>query len=1142
MNTKTMILFLLLLFPFISGAQEQSPEAVDGIQQMKELSRQRLKATTAALLDSLVHETNLRYGKNQVVAGRQAPSMQALAQTPSNLTLAQFNALVDLYDSTTISQDWTYSTGWSTAEKGQVEDVSGWHGVEISTEGKLIGLNLDKNNLNGFLPSTLGELTDLSNLILPNNPLLTGKIPPSITNLTKMVYLNLALNNHTGSIPEDIGNLTDMKTWYLYANPLLTGPLPTSIASLTALEQFLAADNNLNESIPAVFGNLPNLSNLVLSGNDFTGPIPTDLGSSSNLAVLNLSDNRLSGPIPENLSYMPHLADLFLYDNQLTGNIPSSLGLRTTLQNLYLSINNLNDSIPASLGDLSNLKVLHLENCGLEGNIPIEIYGLTNLTGLYLSANSFKGGLNPLIGQLGSLQDLAVYSSGLTGTLPPSLSGLSHLKNFNIGYNNFEGTIPANMMCGAPGIVEFNVINNPNLYGAIPPCIANATKLVEIRGASFTFSDILPILKPFSGEAIRYANQQPVDSVRAATAYYGYPFTLEAGIDRVTDPVSRFRWFKKGSGNTEIPLGPAATVSGHTYTFDNLLYTDAGEYFYRIWNDDAPGLVLTSRPITVSVTDKDLLDINISVYDIYCGKVFYPQIINEEACEIVAYSWNFGDGGSSSGMNPVHQFAAAGTYPISLEVSYRCGSSFIFTSSALRQLAYNGDTSFPSDILRDSLLQVKSPLHQQVISAGAASFAQNWPQNHPSAELRKKQAYLNATTGVWRQESVFEYEAERMYGPQTDVSTDGTFILHGFNWENSSLDAVPEWIRTNTVTSYSPDGGEAESRDVLGIHSASLYGYGGQLLTARGMDTKLSEMAFTGFEARDERVSGNWRFGDDPLAAVEEFRVITGNSFFAIVDATTGDLADVDSVTLLPKSGPVTARASDKVPVLCMEPHPVNDQWSILVFGGRVSMGLWFGTMAYHRDLQEPQTVNIDSAYSHSGESSLKITGTESFRQDILRLDTAKSYHISLWLSKKENPSAPVLDGGIYMELVFRDAQGQPLGSRRFYPSGPVVEQWQQAKGDFTFPAGAVVFDLVLSSGTNPNIWADDLRLFPSSGNMESYVYDYANHRLTAVLNAENFGTFYYYDVEGNLRLVKTETAEGIMTLSESEMYLKERE
>lgn len=1147
MNLKIITALFLFLVSSEAWSQERSLEETAAIDLLKNLSHERMRAQMEEFQNNLVRDITLQYSAETVEspsAGvqKRGTSMQMMTQTPSILTVAQFNALVDLYDSTSINQDWTNSTGWIGAVKNNVVDVSGWHGVETNTEGQLISLTLDSNNLNGFLPTALGDLTDLSGLVLPNNPLLTGKIPSSIGNLTEMVYLNLSNNNFTGSIPSNIGNLSGMMTWLMYGNPNLTGPLPVSIGSLTALETFLAADNNLNDTIPEIFGTLTQLSNLVLSGNDFIGPVPNDLGSGSNLVVLNLSDNRLTGPIPTNLGTMPHLSDLFLSQNQLTGQIPDNLGGSGNLKLLYLSINNLDGPIPANLPYRYSLRILALESNNLEGTIPKELFWLNNLTGLYLSDNLFEGNMTVSDIQVSSLKDLYLYGNGLSGILPAALSDLDSLRDFNIGYNDFEGTIPTNMMCSSPDIFQFNIIGNHRLYGPIPPCIANAGELINISGAGFTFSNILPILDNFSGNSMLYTGQQQVDTVRNHTAYYGYSFQLEAVVDRNTAPSSRYQWFRKGANNAEIPLVPASSPSGHTYTFDNMLYEGAGEYFYRIWNDAAPALVLTSKSVNISVSDRDLLDISISIYDIYCGKVFYPGIVNEEGCEIVAYSWDFGDGGSSADMNPVHLFGSAATYPVSLEVSYRCGGSFVFTSSAVRQFVYNGEASLPPTMLRDSLLQIRSDISRKVISASAVTYSGNWSQNHPSGNLREKQAYLNATAGVWRTESGFLYDRERNYSSHPELYSDGTFTLEGFNWENSSVEGVPDWTRANTATSYTPYGQEAESRDVLGVYSASLYGYSGQLLAAQGMNTKNREMAFTGFEPGDERVSGNWRFGNDPLNGTEEFRVITGNRFFAIVDASLGELQGVDTVSLLPRSGSATSGARDRVPVLCMEAHPENPQWSVLVFGGSISMGPWFGSMVYNRPLEEQQTVTVDTVYSHSGRGSLKITGEETYEQDLLSLDSGKVYHFSVWVSTKQNPSVPFLEGGIEAELVFKDGENGTVGYHKFYPSGPVIEQWQQIKGDFTFPPGASGFSLVIDPGSNPVLWTDDLRLFPTDGNMQSYVYDYTNHRLMAILNEENFGTFFYYDMEGNLRLVKKETVDGIKTLSETEQYLMERD
>jgi hypothetical protein len=50
-------------------------------------------------------------------------------------------------------------------------------------------------------------------------------------------------------------------------------------------------------------------------------------------------------------------------------------------------------------------------------------------------------------------------------------------------------------------------------------------------------------------------------------------------------------------------------------------------------------------------------------------------------------------------------------------------------------------------------------------------------------------------------------------------------------------------------------------------------------------------------------------------------------------------------------------------------------------------------------------------------------------------------------------------------------------------------------------------------------------------------VYDLIDYRLRAILDEENFASFFYYDVEGNLYLTKKETEKGIKTLTENVSY-----
>ena len=91
-------------------------------------------------------------------------------------------------------------------------------------------LDLSNNQLTGSIPPEIGNLTNLTWLLLHNNEL-TGSIPPEIGNLTNLEYLWLYSNQLTGEIPSEIGNMTNLEGLNLYDNQL-TGEIPESICDL----------------------------------------------------------------------------------------------------------------------------------------------------------------------------------------------------------------------------------------------------------------------------------------------------------------------------------------------------------------------------------------------------------------------------------------------------------------------------------------------------------------------------------------------------------------------------------------------------------------------------------------------------------------------------------------------------------------------------------------------------------------------------------------------------------------------------------------------------------------------------------------------------------------------------------------------
>ena len=272
------------------------------------------------------------------------------------------DALVALYNATG-GPNWTNSANWlSNRPLGE------WHGVTTDASGRVTELDLNSNQLDGTIPSSLGNLSNLEHLLLSGNQL-TGAIPAELGNLSNLGWLDLYGNQLTGTIPSSLGSLSNLGYLYL-SNNQLTGAIPSSLGSLNNLDALYLDGNQLTGGIPDSLGSLTNLTDLRLSNNQLTGTIPASLGSLSNLRVLSLDENQLSGAIPAELGSLSNLRELWLHSNQLSGAIPAELGRLNNLTDLRLSNNQLTGTIPSSLGNLSNLTHLYLAGNRLTGCVP----------------------------------------------------------------------------------------------------------------------------------------------------------------------------------------------------------------------------------------------------------------------------------------------------------------------------------------------------------------------------------------------------------------------------------------------------------------------------------------------------------------------------------------------------------------------------------------------------------------------------------------------------------------------------------------------------------------------------------------------------------------------------------------------------
>lgn len=290
-------------------------------------------------------------------------------------------ALVAFYNSTG-GPNWNNNSNWLTGP------VSTWYGVTVEGD-RVIELgssgNFSFNNLTGYLPIEIGNLTELQKLVPGNNPTLSGEIPIEIGNLQKLMLLGIGNCSIHGTIPNSIGNCSLLRNLSLRENNL-TGPIPTEIGNLDSLIFLDLHDNQLTGPIPPELGNCTNLWEIRLYNNQLTGTVPLEVSLLDNLILLDLSHNLFSGKLPEylnNLFYQnsPNYITLDVSNNMFSGPVPESWGSQSfIIDGLNLSYNN-----------FTSLPQINLNWCmtffHIEGNKltfeHIESHYQTYLRGLY---------------------------------------------------------------------------------------------------------------------------------------------------------------------------------------------------------------------------------------------------------------------------------------------------------------------------------------------------------------------------------------------------------------------------------------------------------------------------------------------------------------------------------------------------------------------------------------------------------------------------------------------------------------------------------------------------------------------------------------------------------------------------------------
>ncbi|XP_040933569.1 receptor-like protein 33 [Gossypium hirsutum] len=272
-------------------------------------------------------------------------------------------------------------------------------------------LDLSYNNLSGVIPKCPG-LANIAYLDLHANNF-HGNIPDFCVNENNMLStLNLNDNDFDGPLPTSLANCLLLEVLIL-GNNKINDTFPYSLGNLPSLQVLVLRSNNFHGQVinPDNQSYFSSLRILDLSHNNFSGYLPTTFFKSLEgmmgladvdmaymgdrfqyytdsmvltmkgedivleriltiFAAIDMSSNKFEGTIPETVGNLISLQVLNFSHNHLTGHIPSSWENLVALESLDLSCNKLVGEIPSELAGLNFLEVLNLSENQLVGLIP----------------------------------------------------------------------------------------------------------------------------------------------------------------------------------------------------------------------------------------------------------------------------------------------------------------------------------------------------------------------------------------------------------------------------------------------------------------------------------------------------------------------------------------------------------------------------------------------------------------------------------------------------------------------------------------------------------------------------------------------------------------------------------------------------
>ncbi|XP_059313442.1 leucine-rich repeat receptor protein kinase HPCA1-like [Lycium ferocissimum] len=176
--------------------------------------------------------------------------------------------------------------------------------------------HLGRNRFSGEIPDQLfSPNMTLIHLLLEKNQL-TGKIPPTLGLVQTLEVVRLDRNSLYGSIPSTLKNLTNLVELFL-SNNEFTGPLP-NLTGMNVLHHLDMSNNTFSSAdFPPWFSTLQSLMTLVMENTQLQGEILPSLFSLFQLQTVRLKGNKINGTLDIESSYSSQLKQIDLQNNSI---------------------------------------------------------------------------------------------------------------------------------------------------------------------------------------------------------------------------------------------------------------------------------------------------------------------------------------------------------------------------------------------------------------------------------------------------------------------------------------------------------------------------------------------------------------------------------------------------------------------------------------------------------------------------------------------------------------------------------------------------------------------------------------------------------------------------------------------------------